>query len=79
MCMYKCEKRVTVYVCECVLETDGQSERALVCILKAGGLFSQKHKELLSMNSPGGLLGNPSAHRERAEERLTYRKQFEGV
>lgn len=63
-----------VFVGMCVCQTD--SERSSVYSKSRGSLpIAQNTKR----STPGGLLGNPSAHRERAEERLTYRKQAGGA
>lgn len=69
VCAHAC-----VFVGICVFQTD--SERSCVYSQSRGSLpIAQNTKR----NTPGGLLGNPSAHRERAEERLTYRKQLGGA
>lgn len=58
VCAHAC-----VFVGICVF----QSERSCVYSQSRGSLpIAQNTKR----NTPGGLLGNPSAHRERAEERL---------
>ncbi|CAB1433734.1 unnamed protein product [Pleuronectes platessa] len=50
--------------------SETQTQRGGSCVYpKSRGFLpvARKHKELLSRNTPGGLLGNPSAHRERPE------------
>lgn len=51
-------------------------ELSCVCFKSRRSLpIAAKHKELQRETSAGGLLARPSAHRERAEEGLTCRKQ----